>query len=371
MFTFDLFLLMPKPRMIILWSFSILIIAGVLFVSVFLLFLTVTYYRPPVIEFLPVMGQTPGPIPEKEEFTFLSWNIGYAGLGKEMDFFYEGGAMVRPTGEQFQHYHHGILEEIKKQDSVDFIFIQEADRYSKRSYYTDEVADLSHVLKSYCYSFAKNYDSRFVPIPPLEPMGRVVSGIVTFSRYTPLTAERIDFNTKFSWPKRLFFLKRCFIVLRYPMRNRRELVIINTHNSVFDKGGKLRKVEIEKLHRFMTAEFEKGNYVIAGGDWNQNPLNFTPGRIISGDKVKKINPPIDPDYFRGWQFAFDPEQPTNRDVDAFYEKGRTLTTIIDFFIVSPNIDIRSVKTLFTGFEYSDHQPLILTIKLADEDKSKN
>ena len=25
----------------------------------------------------------------QREFTFLSWNIGYAGLGKEMDFFYD------------------------------------------------------------------------------------------------------------------------------------------------------------------------------------------------------------------------------------------------------------------------------------------
>ena len=57
--------------------------------------------------------------------------------------------------------------------------------------------------------------------------------------------------------------------------------------------------------------------------------------------------------------------PTNRDVDMSYQKGKTKTTIIDFFVVSPNITVESVKTIETGFENADHQPVIMKIKIAE------
>ena len=74
----------------------------------------------------------------QREFTFLSWNIGYAGLGKEMDFFYDGGGKVRPSKEQFENYLSGIKKTLKENNKVDFIFLQEVDISSKRSYYVDE-----------------------------------------------------------------------------------------------------------------------------------------------------------------------------------------------------------------------------------------
>jgi hypothetical protein len=38
---------------------------------------------------------------------------------------------------------------------------------------------------------------------------------------------------------------------------------------------------------------------------------------------------------------------------------------IDGFLVSPNVDVASVKTLDLGFEYSDHNPVLLTVSLND------
>jgi hypothetical protein len=46
---------------------------------------------------------------------------------------------------------------------------------------------------------------------------------------------------------------------------RKELVLINTHNEAFDPGD-IRRAQMDYLRTFMIDEYSKGNYVIAGGD---------------------------------------------------------------------------------------------------------
>jgi endonuclease/exonuclease/phosphatase family metal-dependent hydrolase len=347
-------------------------LAGILLIPagifmVFVLFLTVTDYSPALTEKIEIIPPDTGFLlsNQDKEFTFLTWNIGYGGLGKKMDFFYEGGKKVRPEKKEFAEYMEGITRFISSNDSVDFIFIQEADVHSRRSYYMDEVAEISKVLPNRSPLFAKNYDCRFVPVPLDDPMGRVVSGIACFPIYVTGTALRIDLGTRFSWPKQLVMLKRCIMVIRYKLAiaARKDLVIVTLHNSTFDKGGTLRKKELQKLHQFLYAEYSKGNYVIAGGDWNTNPRGFRPESVISGDIAKAIDPALGSTFLPGWRFAFDPSAPSNRDVDMPYQKGKTKTTIIDFYVVSPNVEVESVHTVATGFSFSDHQPVIMKVSL--------
>jgi endonuclease/exonuclease/phosphatase family metal-dependent hydrolase len=158
-------------------------------------------------------------------------------------------------------------------------------------------------------------------------------------------------------------LKRCILVMRYFLASGKELVIVNLHNSTYDKGGSLRKRELQKLHSFLFSEYARGNFVIAGGDWNTNPRGFRPESVISGDQSKKIDPVLDPEFLPGWGFAFDPSVPSNRDVDMPYQKGKTQTTIIDFYVVSPNVEINTVRTISAGFRCSDHQPVIMKVTL--------
>ncbi|MDP4282493.1 MAG: endonuclease/exonuclease/phosphatase family protein [Bacteroidota bacterium] len=331
---------------------------------ILLFWLTFSSYNPSPKETLKINSRegTKGFV--KKNIHILSWNLGYAGLGKEMDFFYEGGNRVRPEREEFDDYFSGIKTTlVKMKDSVDFYFLQEVDKYSKRSYYTDEISGIAGVLNNYCYSFAKNYDCKFVPLPLNDPMGRVVSGIAVFSRYVPHQATRMDFGTSFGWPRQLFFLRRCFMVMRYPLDDGKELVLVNIHNSTYDKNGKLRQQEQRILRNFLLSEYKKGNYVIAGGDWNANPKGFDPRTFHNGDKGMRIDPPLPEDFMSGWGFAFDPSGPTNREVNAVYSSRKTRTTVIDFFIVSPNVHIVSSETLRYGFTFSDHQPVLLHAEL--------
>ncbi len=79
------------------------------------------------------------------------------------------------------------------------------------------------------------------------------------------------------------------------------------------------------------------------------------------DSIVKTD--ISPDYLPKWNWLFDNSLPTNRRVTAPYKKGKTLTTVIDFLLLSPNIKGVSVKNIDVGFEYSDHQPVKASFKL--------
>jgi endonuclease/exonuclease/phosphatase family metal-dependent hydrolase len=329
-----------------------------------LVYLSVTEYKPGPEVKLPLSTKgiaVPGYV---RTVNLLSWNIGYGGLGKEMDFFYDGGKRVRSSFPDYQRYLNGIVGTLSRMDTVDFFLLQEVDQAARRSYNTDQAGILSAAYPEFNASFALNYDVNFIPFPFQDPMAGVHAGLMTLSRFRPAEAVRLASPLNFSWPKRLFFMDRCLLLNRYAIHGDTSLVVINIHNSAWAEGAELRKAEIALLRKVILEEYKKGNYVIVGGDWNLNPPGFNPTAYLGGDKVWIMPPPIGKDFMpAGWQWACDTQTPTNRDVSAAYHKGKTLSTVIDFFLLSPNIRLLSVKNLNLGFENSDHNPVYLNVRL--------
>ena len=171
-------------------------------------------------------------------------------------------------------------------DSVDFILLQEVDISSKRSYHRNEVKRFSDDLSNNHAFYGKNYDVFFVPLPFTNPMGSVNSGVLSFSRYNPSEVTRISFPGQYSWPKRLFMLDRCFLVMRFPLPGGKQLLVVNTHNEAYDTGI-IRDEQMAFLKKFLIAESELGNYMIVAGDWNQCPPDLQPG--FSGDIFDTID----------------------------------------------------------------------------------
>ena len=354
---------MSKTLIDILRIMAIVVGLFVLSVLAFLAFLTLTEFSPALKSSPVIKGKGQPMDAAKREFTMLSWNIGYGGLGKEMDFFYDGGRLVMPRKNQFDRYFDGIKKEILAHDTADFILLQEVDVQSKRSWNYDEFAALSGLLPGFFNMFAQNYGSFYIPFPFNDPIGRVKAGLACYSKLKAASSETHYFPSDRSWPKRLAFLRRCFVILRFQLDNGRELVILNTHNSAYDPAGVWRKKEMSLLDSVMRHEYQLGNYVVAGGDWNSNPRGFNGDLVDSGDPVFRIEPSVEPGFLPGWQFVYDPQLPSNRNVDMAYRKGITKTTIIDFFVVSPNVGVLKVKTMSLGFADSDHNPVMMGIRL--------
>ena len=118
---------------------------------------------------------------------------------------------------------------------------------------------------------------------------------------------------------------------------------------------------MDTLKNLLTSEFEKGNYVVAGGDWNQSPPGYKSPRPGVTAIVEMNVPDVYP--AEGWQWAFDNTIPTNRKLNEIYTEAQTGIDILDFFLVSPNMEIVNVKSEDLGFKSSDHQPVNMTVRL--------
>lgn len=321
---------------------------------------TLREYRPEKITPIPVPeeGQT---LSRKDPFRLLTWNIGFAGFDRTMDFFMDGGRMVRPRSRKQVAENMKGIRKILDTRKADVYFLQEVDLDSSRSYHINQHRYFEKALRLPGL-FAWNYKCDFIPYP-FPPLGKMSSGLSTFTGMKLSSARRLSLPESFSWPVKTCNLKRCILETRIPLKDSsRELVLFNFHLEAYDKGeGKLAQSRL--LSKILFREYEKGNYVIAGGDFNQiikgeekYPLrkskNWTPGFL-----EKESLPPH-------FSIAADDAFPTCRLLDRPYEgsdpKGRVY--VLDGFLVSDNVEISGVSVVNTGFTYTDHQPVILEVR---------
>ena len=338
--------------------------------GILLLFITVSEYRPKAQEPAEIIGETAiskEVIELAKPIDIISWNIGYCGLGAKQDFFMDGGTMVRPSNKkEVEENLTGVIQTLKR-NPADFYFIQEMDKSSKRSYYIDQMTSLTESLGT-ALAYTYNFKVSYVPYP-ISPIGKVASGIGLFTRYPFTEAYRIALPVPFKWPVCTVNLKRCMLVTRFPLESGRELITAVLHLEAYDEGeGKI--AQTKAVTDFIRAEYEAGNYVIAGGDFNQTfpgtqlhyPLYdglWAPG-MIDGALLPE-----------NWYFAVDDRHPSCRLNDAPYlpaindKKLRKNWQyyVIDGFIISPNISVLSVETLDESFRYADHNPVKLRVML--------
>jgi endonuclease/exonuclease/phosphatase family metal-dependent hydrolase len=147
----------------------------------------------------------------------------------------------------------------------------------------------------------------------------------------------------------------------------KELVVVNLHLEAYDDGeGKL--AQSKQLREFVEKEFAAGNYVIAGGDWNQI---FPEAESAYPNTHMDLWTPgyLDPaELGEGWSYVWDVTTPTCRLLNQPYDPADAANTqyyVIDGFLVSPNVKVQSVQTLDEGFTYSDHNPVLLTVSLGE------
>lgn len=324
-------------------------------------YLSLTEYRPDDIEPLEVVqAARKDNVRVGERLDVLSFNTGYCGLGREQDFFMDGGSMVRPRSEEDVRANlNGILSELVRQN-VDIYLLQEVDFDSWRSYYTNQADTYRHGL-SLNMACAYNFKCEFVPYP-WPPLGKVESGLVTFTGLNVTEATRESLPVPFSWPVSMANLKRCLLIERVPVEGTdRELVIINLHLEAYDDG-EGKRAQTEQIMQILAAEYRNGNYVIAGGDFNQTfegaasyPLLdesfWQPGKVYVSDLPN------------GFSFVYDDATPTCRLLNKPYdgERKNAQFYVIDGFIVSDNLKVNLIETVDLNFQYSDHNPVLLQV----------
>lgn len=343
-----------------------------------LLALSAAEYRPKREEKLPVKRTGAGSdrmAKEGEILTLLTWNIGFGCFDEHADFFKDGGTKVFPAGKD------AVKNNIRQIGSriaslaPDAVFLQEADQHSFRSHGIDEVSALAFSAAkgagSVYTAFAENFNVFFVPYP-VPPIGHVESGIVTISRWKLQEALRLSLPCPFRWPVRTCNLKRCLLLARIPVedaegvRTGRDLVLVNLHLEAYDDG-EGKRAQTRALMDVLERERAKGNYVIAGGDFNQSFSDTDTSRYPVRDPglwqcgrldTRALGP--------SWQAVQDDTHPSCRSLDRPYagaDRDTFQYYVLDGFLVSDNIEILSVKTQDCGFAFSDHNPVVLRCRL--------
>ena len=349
----------------------ILILIPVLYIAGAIIHGTIYDFQPEAESPTEVIQQGEQAQIEDSTLSFAIWNLGYAGLGEESDFFYEkgslmsGGMMVRPPKEISEKNWQGIQQQIQSVQT-DFWLFQEVDKNSKRSYYTDHFSGIADLLPGHFASFSVNYKVARVPVPVLEfwkVYGKVESGLGTYTKYQPTEEKRYQLPGNYSWPTRIFMLDRCAAMYRFPHANGKELVVFNIHNSAYDDGS-LKAQQMTFLKDLFEAEYEKGNYVIAGGDWNMCPPFFKYDTFMPGKGGDYVQQNVDGEALSNkWKWIYDPTVPTNRKVSIPFKKGETFVTLIDFFLISPNLKVNRVRGINHDFRFSDHQAVWMEVEL--------
>ena len=341
-----------------------LFVLGVL-VAVFLIFLltaVITDYRPAGREVLQdrsgISSDTTEVLPDS--LSILCWNIGYGGLGDDMDFFYDGGTQVRTSRERTLANIDGIITEIRRHNP-DIILLQEVDECSRRTYRINEVEMLRVAFPDYHIFLGYNYKSFFVPIPLKAPMGKVASGVVLMSRTAPEEVVRWQYPSRFPWPVSMFNLKRCLLTASFRKADGGSIIIGNTHNTAYDTGN-MRTAETGFIGE-MTKKLRSGGIpFIIGGDWNQYPPAYTPSQDEdSNPHFSTVR--LDEDLLGGTgRIIYDRQTKTLRHLNTVFGPESVLT-VTDYFYVSPDIRVDTMQAIDLRFRYSDHQPAVLRIKL--------
>jgi endonuclease/exonuclease/phosphatase family metal-dependent hydrolase len=360
--------------------FGVLVLLAALSLGIFLLWMNANEYKPEKLETVQISRNPSAKPVFNQAIELYSWNIGYASLDASQDFFMDGGKGVRPSTDSNVETNVWAIQAFFSGNAPDIVFLQEVDRDSKRSYNVDEAGYFSETWKG-SSAYATNYRSKFVPYPLFRFIGKVESGLLTLNSYSAVSAERAALPSAFDWPERLGQLKRCLLVERVPLQDGGQLVLVNVHLEAYNSG--IRTAQTKEFALFCRAEYEKGNYVVAGGDFNQTfpglenafPLltkaNFSPQPLDPSPSAKREGSPPDPKLFdspdgspTGWIFAADPSVPSSRLLNKPYEKdGDNQFYLIDGFVLSPNVTLISVETIDLDFKNSDHNPVKLTFSL--------
>jgi len=336
---------------------SVIVILILIPVSL-IIYLRITEYIPQDIEDSKIIRNN-NSSKSKKTLTLTTLNVGNCSLDKDQDFFLEGGKGSKCVSKQKTSKNLKAIVKMLKEIGSDFFFLQEVDEPCRRSCYTNQVKNITKKFTDYNSSFVYNYKVKHIPVPIFKPMGSAESGLLTLSKFKILESHRHRLKGDERFPKRLFFLKRCMMINKYKINDKEELILINIHLSAYDKGGLVRKKQIEHLIEFINEISKTNKYVIIGGDWN-HLLDKSIYKDIMPKWVSTLPKELFDIKFR---IVYDKEVNTVRSEDTPYIKGQNFETIIDGFLVSPKIEVVKINTRDYEFKYTDHNPVTISFKL--------
>lgn len=296
-------------------------------------------------------GATGGVVSDADRISVVIWNLGYGGLGQDSDFFADGGKGYLPPSRRAVRDSVAAIASWLDASDADVVMTQENATASAVNLWVDLKRATDAALNDYAKVFYPDFQTRLLP-PPL----RIRNGQATYVR-TGLRDSEL-------WPlpgdgdPYAGALRRRYAALVTRVDGPGGCwTFVNVHTSAFDEGAALRRRQIQALLARAEQERSAGRRVVLGGDFNLRlvPTAFphtTAEKFLFWvhDFPRDLLPP-------GWRLAADGSVPTVRTNERPYRAGQNYTTVIDGYILSPEVELASVQGVDLGFRHSDHQPV--------------
>ena len=367
---------------------GIILLALVIVLAAYIIYLYASYHRIPdnqelQVEEISQNTEAGNELTTEKNYSALTYNIGFGAYTPDFSFFMDGGkSSWTKSKDSVKETIKGAGELVASKDP-DFALVQEIDLDATRSYHVNEYSILKENIPAYNCVFAQNYDSAFLFYPFTQPHGKSKAGLALFSKYPITGSMRRSFPISTSFTK-FFDLDRCYSISRVPVDNGKELVIFELHMSAYGNSDAIREGQIRMLSEDMQKEYEAGNYVICGGDFNHDlkaadtqskasdaDNNTQTGSEDSAEPESWAYPFPRSELPEHFSFCLDQlseDEKNNlwnsaRNADMEYVPGETYTVTLDGFIISDNVECTKYENVNTGYSYSDHDPVYMEFQL--------
>lgn len=367
---------------------GIILLALVIVLAAYIIYLYASYHRIPdnqelQVEEISQNTEAGNELTTEKNYSALTYNIGFGAYTPDFSFFMDGGkSSWAKSKDSVKETIKGAGELVASKDP-DFALVQEIDLDATRSYHVNEYSILKENIPAYNCVFAQNYDSAFLFYPFTQPHGKSKAGLVLFSKYPITGSMRRSFPISTSFTK-FFDLDRCYSISRVPVDNGKELVIFELHMSAYGNSDAIREGQIRMLSEDMQKEYEAGNYVICGGDFNHD-LKAVDTQLKASDADNNTQTGSEdsaepeswaypfprselPEHFSFCLDQLSEDEKNNlwnsaRNADMEYVPGETYTVTLDGFIISDNVECTKYENVNTGYSYSDHDPVYMEFQL--------
>ncbi|MGM9658052.1 MAG: endonuclease/exonuclease/phosphatase family protein [Eubacteriales bacterium] len=360
---------MIKTKKVLSAALKVLLAAAAAAVAAFIvyfIYLLCAYHRLDDNIVLDISGSSDiGTAETGTEYTVMTWNLGFGAYSSDFSFFMDGGDYSRARSADEVNSNISHCASLAAELAPDFLLLQEIDTDSDRSMHIDETEILAPYFDGYYSVFAQNYDSPYLFYPFSCPHGASRSGVLTFSRFSVTSSLRrsLPVETGFS---RFLDLDRCYSVTRIPVSDGSELCLYNIHLSAYTTDGTIADEQLEMLVSDMVAEYNSGNYIVCGGDFNKDlPGNSAEIFGVTGGEFTWAQPIPDGIIPESLSLVACVNAPSCRNADSPYTAGSSFVLTVDGFIVSDNVTVVSSAVIDDSFVCSDHNPVVMTFILGD------
>ena len=349
-----------KSVKILLW-----ILLGIFSVSIiYVSYVFLSYYRLEDNIKLEPLNNNSAIIETDKEYSVLIWNLGFGAYSDDYSFFMDGGKYSRAFSKDDTINNIESMAESAYNEKTDFYMFQEVDVSSTRSYYVDETSLLKNKFDDFASVFAQNYDSPYLFYPFNSPHGKSKSGLMTFSSFKIESGVRRSLPIENSFSK-LLDLDRCYSIIKIPVSDGKYLCLYNIHLSAYTTDPTTTNQQIDILITDMQYEYECGNYIICGGDFNKDLLGDSSEYFgVDGKDFSWAQPFPFAKIPNNFSLIDNAENnvPSCRNADRPYDENN-FVLVVDGYIISENIIEIDSKILDFKFQYSDHNPVKLNFKL--------